>query len=459
MRRRLRVLLVTAVVAAAATRVQAQSDVLYNRPGSGARAAGMANAFIGISDDGTAASWNPAGLGQLRKPEISLVTNTTHRSARSEGFRNRDDSVSYTPMTATFLTSSLDFASLALPMTLAGKPVTVQGAWRRLYALDSRGNTQTTREPLADLTAIPTAVRFNNDVLGSIDLWSFAAAVKLTRRLAVGTSVNLWRGRWVEYTWISESPLAGGGAPLFADSRETTRLNGVNSSVGLMLTYPRWSVGLLHLSPMKSDISVVADLVSSGAGEAAAGIDGKVRFANSLGLGTAWRPAAHWTVAADALWDNWRAATIEAPNEPKRNLFDRLPIESTTTRNTISFNTGAERLFVREGYVVPLRFGAAWEPQGQRNPYTRDPINWVMLAAGTGYNTNTLKFDAALQYRWTSYRDGASFDVANSGRADLPTAVGERNLREWRAKVSVIVRISDTDKLRDTLGKILGGRP
>lgn len=44
-----------------------------NPVGSGARALGMGQAFIGIADDATAASWNPAGLIQLERPEISVV--------------------------------------------------------------------------------------------------------------------------------------------------------------------------------------------------------------------------------------------------------------------------------------------------------------------------------------------------------------------------------------------------
>src|SRR5713101_8041536 len=41
--------------------------------GSGARAQGKAQAFIGVADDATAASHNPAGLVQLERPEVSLV--------------------------------------------------------------------------------------------------------------------------------------------------------------------------------------------------------------------------------------------------------------------------------------------------------------------------------------------------------------------------------------------------
>ena len=41
--------------------------------GAGARALGMGGAFLARADDATAASWNPAGLSYLLRPEVSLV--------------------------------------------------------------------------------------------------------------------------------------------------------------------------------------------------------------------------------------------------------------------------------------------------------------------------------------------------------------------------------------------------
>jgi len=88
-----------AVLCAGGSSATAQGFV-FTRTGSGARAAGMANAFIAVSDDGTAASWNPAGLGQLRKPELSVVSTTAGQNLRAQGFRTRDDLSAFT--TATF---------------------------------------------------------------------------------------------------------------------------------------------------------------------------------------------------------------------------------------------------------------------------------------------------------------------------------------------------------------------
>jgi len=41
--------------------------------GVGGRALGMGGAFTGLADDGTAAYWNPAGLGQLDRKELNLM--------------------------------------------------------------------------------------------------------------------------------------------------------------------------------------------------------------------------------------------------------------------------------------------------------------------------------------------------------------------------------------------------
>jgi hypothetical protein len=71
MRKGVRWLLAGLTVLALATGAFGQTD--WNLTGKGARAAGMGGAFIGIADDATAISWNPAGLAQLDRPELSTV--------------------------------------------------------------------------------------------------------------------------------------------------------------------------------------------------------------------------------------------------------------------------------------------------------------------------------------------------------------------------------------------------
>ena len=434
----------------------AQVGIVFTRTGSGARAAGMANAFIAISDDGSAASWNPAGLGQLRKPELSLVSTTAGRTLTAQGFRTRDDLATFTPLSSSYQSSYLDFASLAVPTRILGKPVTFQGAWRRLYALSYRENAMLTREPTSAAGPPPIRIVSNTDLLGSVDVISIAGAVKLTPRLAFGGSFNLWRGDWTEDAAIAETPLADPSQTSFAFLTQQNRIRGDNFSLGLMLTYPRWSVGLVHQSPLRSDYTNDVTATVSGSPAQARQIAGTLGFPRNFGAGAAWRPAARWTVALDLTWDDWSETLLDTPQTGKVNLFDELPPDRTSTRDTLSVNAGAERLFVAQGFVIPLRFGAAWEPQGARSPYTRDPVNYTLLAVGTGYNTNSLKFDAAFQYRWARVMDGADFGLSPT-QAHLPAAVGERGAKDWRLKLSLILRLADTDKLQRTVRKVFAG--
>jgi len=51
------------------------SSAQFLKLGAGARAAAMGEAFTAVADDVTAAYWNPAGLTQIKSPEISLMHN------------------------------------------------------------------------------------------------------------------------------------------------------------------------------------------------------------------------------------------------------------------------------------------------------------------------------------------------------------------------------------------------
>jgi long-subunit fatty acid transport protein len=224
------------------------------------------------------------------------------------------------------------------------------------------------------------------------------------------------------------------------------------------LTYPRWSVGLLYQGPLHSDFSGTAGTVYSGMPpDPPISADGTLRFPQAFGLGIAWHPAQLWTTALDLTWDDWDAATLDLPGfAAPLNFFDGQPQDRTSTRDTLSVNAGAERLFVGEAFVIPLRFGVGWEPQGARSPYTRDPVDFTMIALGSGYNTNSIKFDAAFQFRWAHYRDGEEFWIAPADPL-LPTAVGDRTVKDWRIKLSVILRLTDTEKLGRTVRKVFGG--
>ncbi|HEX6738834.1 MAG TPA: outer membrane protein transport protein, partial [Vicinamibacteria bacterium] len=390
----------------------AQGVTTLNRTGSGARAAGMANAFVAVSDDGTAASWNPAGLAQLRMPELSLVSSAVDRRFSMEGYRSLDGQFVYTPRRFAFTYASPEFASAAVPFTVAGKPITLQFGWRRLYQLAAKADVEYQKERAPGDGVPLLRLRQDLDSDGSVNILSLAGALRLTERLSAGASLDFWRGDWTDETVILEEH--PGGATDFASIATSHRVRGHNLNGGLLFTYPRVKVGLVYHRPVDMSYRRGATIQSSVAPRVEADADdARFHFPRSWGAGVAWRPAARWTLAADVTHDRWSDFTVAGlPEHPEpANFFDGESPDRTSTRDTVSLNAGVERLLQGSGFVVPLRLGLAWEPQGFMDPLLRDPVDYVMLAAGTGYNTNSFKFDMAFQLRWTRNRSSETASV------------------------------------------------
>jgi long-subunit fatty acid transport protein len=454
-----------AVVLATATTVAAQ-DVSLNRPGSGARAAGMGNAFIAVSDDGTAASWNPAGLSQLIKPEFSLVHTSGQRNRSLEGFRTRDETSVYTTLATGSSTAGIEFASGAVPFRLGGAPVTLQVGWRRLFQLSSGVQGDTRRVPASPTARPGSSVSVDATTDGSIDLWSFAGAVGVTDRLSVGWSLDLYRSQWEERQSVNEDPGILGPTD-FISAAQVEQLDGHTFNLGILLAYPSVSVGFVYHGPLQGDLSETfkvrssllepIDLTSPPGTE--------LRFPQSFGAGVAWRPRPLLRLALDVTYDEWTQFLISerSGSGVVVSFFDGLPPELSATRNTVSLNAGMEKLFRTGGVFVPLRLGMAYEPQGGRDPLLRDGLAYTVLAAGTGINTNRLKFDVALEYRWGSFRTSqnisAVYQAGREGEFSLPPgpeAQGELRFQQWQLKVSMIYRVTNTEKLGGFLKKVFG---
>jgi long-subunit fatty acid transport protein len=448
-----------ALVLAAAAEARAQG-VALSRAGSGARAAGMGDAFVAVSDDGTAASWNPAGLAQLRQPEFSFVYALSDQALALSGLRSPDDQSLYAfrhPLSGD--SSSVDFASAAIPFSIVRRPVTLQVSWRRLYRLDNVFGGQFDRYPAGDLGNVQASTLFEDRLEGSIDVLSVAGAVRLTSRAALGASLDFWSGGWNEHFSYVEQPMPPGPSP-FYDGRGRVSLSGKNLNLGLLLNYPAWSAGVVYHAPFWADFSNHVENQSSVAPpEAADAPHARFRFPRSIAAGLAWRPAALWTVAASVTHDQWTDAVVDhIPGVPGPiNFFDGVPPELSTTQDTVSFNLGAERLLVHDGAVFPLRLGLGWEPQGGMDAVTQDPVNYLLFSAGTGFNTNRFKLDAAVQYRGASFRTSQVLTLETLMAGGLARDyIGRGDAHEWRLKVSAIYRIQDTEKLRGLLRKIFG---
>ena len=104
-----------------------------NPVGSGARALGMGGAFIAVCDDATAASWNPAGLVQLEKPEMSIVYDY-HNNRTDNDYKAFSDASSSQSASS----SDLNYLSAAYPFVLWKRNMTASINYQHLYDFDDK---------------------------------------------------------------------------------------------------------------------------------------------------------------------------------------------------------------------------------------------------------------------------------------------------------------------------------
>ena len=196
--------------------------------GSGARALGVAGAFTAVADDATAASWNPAGLVQLERPEASFMLRETRvvqeHQIESESFSVGEDQ---------FNDKNLNYASAVCPFRLADRNFVFSLNYQEAYdfnqeftadiqttASQSRSDVSTrvftkiVQEHVADgivemdvNSYLTTWQRSSlnqilcQDVLSSldfeqegvIDAVTPALAAELTPKLSIGASVNFYQ--------------------------------------------------------------------------------------------------------------------------------------------------------------------------------------------------------------------------------------------------------------------------
>jgi len=101
--------------------------------GSGARALGLAGAFTAVADDATAASWNPAGLIQLERPEASVML----RASRERNAYN-SDSDAFRVGVNSYDDENLNYLSCAYPLTLLNRNVVLSINYQEAYDFNQR---------------------------------------------------------------------------------------------------------------------------------------------------------------------------------------------------------------------------------------------------------------------------------------------------------------------------------
>jgi hypothetical protein len=371
--------------------------------GSGARAFGMGGAFLARADDATAASWNPAGLSYLRRPELSVV------GARNEFSRGPADDFpddhfdGYTP----------DFIAAAYPIEFGGVSGAVQVSYQRVFSF--QGDRQILEE-------VPARV-FTSGTEGGYDVLAAGTGLRVSSWLRVGGTLNRWLRGYSQTRFRSGTERARGATEQQIDYG----LSGWNVNLGAI-----WSpsetlnFGVVGKTPFKGDLDLSRartdyftfvvtpeQTTTNGPVERAVGLD----FPGAIGFGVSWRPRSALTLSADytrTFWSNGRIQDffVLPPQEPGKEdppptVYPDLPyptLDDARQFDTTQVRLGVEYVVLGTKVKVPLRAGVFTDRQYFADGNGEPPL-FTGFSVGTGLILGPILFDVAYVREQNTYPD------------------------------------------------------
>jgi long-subunit fatty acid transport protein len=362
----------------------------YNITGAGARAAGMGGAFIGVADDATAIVWNPAGLTQLERMEVSVVGRylweTADYSDKTDPANNQSEKQQH-PV--------FNFGSFAIPFSIGHVKGVLAAAYQRQLDFYYQQNT----------------AGASTDETGGADAFSPGVAVGIGSIFSVGVAANIWFGN---------------DTYKFTTSTDTTSYDGTAKGVNYLVGV------LVDLNGLKKPIPIKI------------GACVRTPFDLNFDYGLEFRPPLFdqypkldasitrqmpLMIGIGASASPWENLTLSVDYE-MRKYGDRQsitsiksPAISDTTDMSASksdinqFRAGIEYLIVTRKGVFPLRAGYQTVPTLLAN-YVYDPtssqyktgdqVSGNGFSLGTGFISNSFALD--LTYTWVRYEQTAFKD-------------------------------------------------
>lgn len=376
----------------------------FNPVGSGARALGIGGAFIAIADDATSASWNPGGLIQLEKPEISMVGSITHRIEENSMRFHSEASGAQTIDLA-----SLNYFSAAYPFTISTCNMIFSINYQHLYDM--------TRQ-----WTFPLKVANTDDFLyqtvnyrqeGGLSAIGLAYCVQITPYVSIGLTMNLWDDHITPNNWEQKTFQWGYGKSygdeyVFESSlHDRYIINGFNANFGVMWNVDSsLSLGAILKTPFEAkvdhyhsrqvSIRYANPNISPQTSKNAYAEDGTLSMPMSFGVGVAYRFSDKLTVSFDIYRTQWDQFEYEDGNDVRMCPINNKPAEESAVDPTHQIRMGAEYLYIASKTVIPARIGFLYDPA----PSEKNADNIYGLALGSGISYDRFIFDVAYQYRF-----------------------------------------------------------
>lgn len=369
--------------------------------GSGARALGMGGAFISIADDATSASWNPAGLTQLKDPEISIVGAFTHRTEdntfgknpEADGTQSADD-------------SRLNFLSMTYPFKIKEKAMSVSLSYQNLYEFNREWD-----YCVSDRDYNATR-HYSLD--GSLSAFGISYCIDVMEKYSFGVTLNLWEDGFNKNEWeeirIEQRNLQDGDI-FDSYTRNHYAFSGCNVTLGFLWSVwqygEKWiRIGAVFKSPFSADLEWEYDYrsisrdgtsVSSEPGSESESLEMPMTY----GIGVSCRFSDQFTAALDLYRTEWGDYILTNSFGDEYSPITGEPAGESETEPTCHVRLGMEYLFLTDpgkdkSEQFALLGGLFYDPA----PAEGSPDDFYGFSLGAGFGIDPLRLNLAYQFRF-----------------------------------------------------------
>lgn len=395
--------------------------------GSGARALGMGGAFIAVADDATAASWNPGGLTQLERPEISVVGSflsiQQDWNPGSTGLLSLDEEG--------ISSGDLNYASAAYPFRVFGKNLVASLNYQQKYDFHMKVD----YDRRVDMGSLIDNTSTDFKSRGGVAALTPAIAMQIMPKLSIGVAVNFFTDElFGDYAWRETWRVKSKGSVFgdeyvrsYEEDETFKNFQAINVTAGMLLDVwekeeKRLTFGAVFHSPYTADIDRVNDTLTTLINATGTTTDEdhlrehlEVDYPMSFGAGLGFRYSDALSFSLDVTWTDW--SEFEQEDEDG-NKSRPLGIVSTDREidDTNAVRFGIEYLIFRQKVIIPVRGGLFYEPR----PSLDDPTDVYGVSVGSGITSKRFSIDAAYQFRRANDVDGEDFGgVLNETHFDL----------------------------------------
>ncbi len=387
--------------------------------GSGARALGMGGAFIGVADDATAASWNPAGLKHLTMPEISLVD---VYSSRREYAQERIDISGKSHWSGW----GINYFSLACPGRLFKKNFVVSLNYQHLYDFSQKISSY--KHSLLETHYQDMHYWINYERAGGINALSPALAVIVTPQLSLGVTLNMWLHNLFDNEWVENTHKDGCGVigkvpqPVIthADFLERFKFSGFNLHFGILWDFSEFlTFGGVYKTPFKADLEHTFMFYrfeeypkGPSRNRYKYGTQREsehLAMPQSFGIGVAYHPLDQLVIDLDIYQTEWGEFELIEADGNRRSPVTGLSISEVPVKPTYQIRIGGEYAFVNQRSIIPaLRWGIFYDPEPAHNR----PDDFYGISLGLGLTLREKRGGDSLRRKRRARRDIMSIDMA-----------------------------------------------